>query len=168
MPLYIYLILLNGGKMYNIYDIWFSRINISNVIKLKLLNKFSTYQIFNLDEKELYYCGLKEKSVVEIKKQEYKKNILKYEKYLENNNIFLLNYKDDDYPEKLKNIPDMPAYIFVKGNKEILDDDSVGIIGSRNCTEIGKNIAFKTAKELGDKNINVISGLAIRNRYLCT
>ena len=47
-------------------------------------------------------------------------------------------------------------------NKEILDDDSVAIIGSRQCTENGKRLAYNTAKELGNKNINTISGLAIR------
>ena len=92
----------------------------------------------------------------------------KYCKYLEKNKIELITYKNKDYPYKLKHITDLPAYIFVKGDKNILDDDSVAIIGSRLCSEAGKKIAFNTAKELGDKNVNVVSGLANRNRYLCT
>lgn len=153
--------------MMNFYDIWFSRVEISNRIKLELMEKFEVSQIWNLDYTDLEELGLKEITIRQILEKTYREKLEQYENYLEKNKIELITLKDKEYPDKLKNIPDMPAYIFIKGNKEILDDESVAIIGSRMCTEDGKKIAFNTAKELGDKNINVISGLAFRNRYLC-
>lgn len=153
--------------MMNFYDIWFSRVEISNRIKLELMEKFEVSQIWNLDYTDLEELGLKEITIRQILEKTYREKLEQYENYLEKNKIELITLKDKEYPDKLKNIPDMPAYIFIKGNKEILDDESVAIIGSRMCTEDGKKIAFNTAKELGDKNINVISGLALRNRYLC-
>ena len=36
----------------------------------------------------------------------------------------------------------------------------MGIIGSRNASNYGKRIAFDTAKELSDLNINTVSGMA--------
>ena len=153
--------------MMNFYDIWFSRVEISNRIKLELMEKFEVSQIWNLGYTDLEELGLKEITIRQILEKTYREKLEQYENYLEKNKIELITLKDKEYPDKLKNIPDMPAYIFIKGNKEILDDESVAIIGSRMCTEDGKKIAFNTAKELGDKNINVISGLALRNRYLC-
>lgn len=153
--------------MMNCYDIWFSRVEISNRIKLELMKKFEVSQVWNLGCTDLEELGLKETTIKQILENTYREKLEKYEKYLEKNKIELITLKDKEYPDKLKNIPDMPAYIFIKGNKQILDDESVAIIGSRICTEDGKKIAFNTAKELGDKNINVISGLALRNRYLC-
>lgn len=151
----------------NFYDIWFSRVEISNRIKLELTEKFEVSQIWNLGYTDLEELGLKEITIRQILEKTYREKLEQYENYLEKNKIELITLKDKEYPDKLKNIPDMPAYIFIRGNKEILDDESVAIIGSRMCTEDGKKIAFNTAKELGDKNINVISGLALRNRYLC-
>ena len=39
-------------------------------------------------------------------------------------------------------------------------DDNVAIVGSRNASNYGKKIAFKTAKELSDLNINTVSSFA--------
>lgn len=152
----------------NIYNVWFARVEIANSTKLKLLEEFTTDEIWNFSREDLLDLGIKESGINQILKQEYREKLDKYCKYLEKNKIELITYKNKDYPYKLKNIMDLPAYIFVKGNKNILDDDSVAIIGSRLCSKAGKKIAFNTAKELGDKNINVVSGLANRNRYLCS
>lgn len=55
----------------------------------------------------------------------------------------------------------MHLHIFLlSGNIELLEEDNVGIIGSRNASNYGKKIAFETAKELSDLNINTVSGMA--------
>ena len=47
------------------------------------------------------------------------------------------------------------------GNVKKLFEDNVAIIGSRMCSEYGRKIAFKTAKELSNMNINTVSGMAV-------
>jgi len=150
--------------MKDIFDIWFSRIEIANITKLKLLEHFSVESLWNFNKNDFLSFGIKESTIQEVLKSEYRENLDKYKLYLEKHEIELIGYNEKDYPWKLKHIPDLPAYIFVRGNKNILDDEAVAIVGSRNCTDNGKKIAFNTAKELGDKNINVVSGLAIRYR----
>lgn len=152
----------------NVCDIWFARIEIANCIKLKLLESFDIIEIWDMKREDFTFLGLKESTIKQILNKEYRDNLEEYRTYLEKQGISLINYKSKEYPRKLKHIPDLPAYIFVKGNINILDDDSVAIVGSRKSTQIGRKIAFTTAKELGDKNINTISGLAIRYRHLCT
>lgn len=146
----------------NIYDIWFSRIDISNDVKLRLLEKFDVTTLWNFTNNELFELGLLESTINQILDNNYRNNLEKYVRYFAKNGIELITVKQANYPVKLLNISSRPAYIYVRGNQEILDDDSVAIIGSRQCTENGKRLAYNTAKELGNKNINTISGLAIR------
>lgn len=65
------------------------------------------------------------------------------------------------YPQKLKEIYDPPTMIYVLGNDEILNEKAIAIVGARKATTYGKNIALEIAKELSQKRINIISGLAI-------
>lgn len=72
-----------------------------------------------------------------------------------------ISIESEDYPKQLKEIFDAPLKIYVLGNKEILKQNSIAIVGSRNATEYGKKVALKFSKELSEKGINIISGLAI-------
>ena len=46
------------------------------------------------------------------------------------------------------------------GNIDILNSRAIAIIGSRACTEYGKQVAKEFAYNLSKSNINIISGLA--------
>ena len=46
------------------------------------------------------------------------------------------------------------------GNKKILNDKSIAIIGCRECSIYGKEVANKLAYELSNNKINIISGMA--------
>lgn len=144
----------------NIYDIWFSRVEIPNHKKLEILSYYNPYVLFYMDRRKLNKLCLDDFTITRILDKKYRDNLEEYFTYLKNHRIHLMTLKDYFYPQKLRDIPDFPAYLYVKGNKKILEDDSVAIIGSRYCTDRGKELAFNTAKQLGDKNINVVSGLA--------
>lgn len=75
-------------------------------------------------------------------------------------NIEEIKINDIKYPEQLKNIYEPPKRLYVLGNIEILHNTSIAIIGSRKFTEYGKNVALKLAKELSEKGIVIVSGLA--------
>lgn len=66
-----------------------------------------------------------------------------------------------EYPNKLRNIYDPPKKIYVLGNKEIINKKGIAIVGSRKATQYGKKVAYEMSKQLTEKGINVISGLAI-------
>ena len=80
--------------------------------------------------------------------------------YMEKNNIQIIKITDKEYPEKLKQIYDPPKILYVKGNKNILNEKSIAIIGTRMCSMYGKVIAEKISYELAKENIITISGLA--------
>lgn len=65
------------------------------------------------------------------------------------------------YPEKLRNIYDAPKKIYIIGNKELLNQTGIAIVGSRKATQYGKNVTMKMSGELVKRGVNIISGLAI-------
>ena len=82
--------------------------------------------------------------------------------YFEKNNIQLISVREKNiYPTNLYNIENKPAFLYVRGNIENLYSDNVAVVGSRNATEYGKYVARKIGKRLADKNINIVSGLAL-------
>ena len=70
-----------------------------------------------------------------------------------------ISINSNDYPEQLKNIYDPPLKLYVLGNKEILKQKGIAIVGARKATEYGKRVAFQISKELSKKEINIISVL---------
>ena len=72
-----------------------------------------------------------------------------------------INIENKFYPQQLKNIYNPPTKIYVLGNKEILKQKGIAIVGARKATEYGKEVAFRFSKELSARGINIISGLAL-------
>jgi len=67
---------------------------------------------------------------------------------------------DSSYPALLREIPDYPPLLFVKGNAEILRRPMMAIVGSRSCSAYGRAVAYRLAAELTDKGLIICSGLA--------
>lgn len=74
-------------------------------------------------------------------------------------NIRFVTRTDADYPKRLRNIPDPPYALFVKG-KLPAEGPSVAVIGARECSEYGRFVASGIGKALGEGGVQVISGMA--------
>ncbi len=64
------------------------------------------------------------------------------------------------YPSLLKQIDDAPPILYVLGNRALLNDKCIAIVGSRNASLNGLNLTRKTAFELTENGYNVVSGMA--------
>ena len=150
-------------KKYNKYWIWFSRIEkLTCLQKETLLEKFkSPEKIWMLNKQELMtYKELDEDCVDDILNKKYRDNLEKYIEYMDKNNIYMITLHDKEYPNKLRNIYDKPVILFAKGNIELLQKKAVSIVGCRDCSIYGKNIAKKLSYELAKKDFCIVSGLA--------
>lgn len=67
---------------------------------------------------------------------------------------------DVEYPNRLRNIPDRPQLLYVKGELPREEVLTVGIIGARNCSTYGKQIATEIGREMALHGVQVISGMA--------
>jgi DNA processing protein len=72
----------------------------------------------------------------------------------------LVTVLDDDYPANLRLVPDLPPFLFVRG--QLLGDDvrSVAVVGTRDATELGLGRAMKMSRLLVQHRVTVVSGLA--------
>lgn len=146
------------------YWIWLSRLeNVSTSSKNKLIEKYKTpINIFNLTKQQLRRENIiTENEIKSVLNLKYKENLEQYQEYMELNKIDIISILEKEYPEKLRNIYDKPVVIFIKGNKKILNEKSIAVVGSRQASHYGKLISENMSYNLSINNINVISGLAI-------
>ncbi len=68
---------------------------------------------------------------------------------------------DKGYPKLLNEAYDCPAILYIKGNAKILNNLSLGVVGSRKYTVYGKKLSYKLSKECAESGITIISGLAL-------
>jgi DNA processing protein len=75
--------------------------------------------------------------------------------------IKIIKKSSREYPKILKEIPDAPKQLFVRGELPKNNDMNFAIVGTRAATEYGKTLAFKIAKELAELGLNIVSGMAL-------
>ncbi|NPA13483.1 MAG: DNA-protecting protein DprA [Aquificae bacterium] len=73
--------------------------------------------------------------------------------------VDIITLDDERYPQLLKEIPDPPPYLYVKG---VLKDTDrlVSVVGSRRHSRYGEEITKKVASFLASNGIGVVSGMA--------
>lgn len=79
---------------------------------------------------------------------------------LKKQEIQFYHLPEEEYPLRLKEIPDPPFGLFVKGRLPSAQKVSVAVIGARECSEYGQFLAVELGKTLGRAGVQVISGMA--------
>ncbi len=72
----------------------------------------------------------------------------------------LIHFHDPHYPPRLKEIADPPPALFVAGSPAALCHPQLALVGSRNPTPYGHEIAFRLAYDLSTQLV-ITSGLAV-------
>lgn len=73
---------------------------------------------------------------------------------------YIITRRDYAYPPLLKEIIDPPPWLFVRGRPETLLLPQVAIVGSRNCSVDGREVAALFARDLASRGFSICSGLA--------
>lgn len=71
-----------------------------------------------------------------------------------------VGFGEKNYPLALKNIPDPPETLYYLGNLPTDDEIMISIVGTRKATAEGRLLAKQIAKELSERGITIVSGLA--------
>jgi len=74
--------------------------------------------------------------------------------------VSILTEADEQYPRLLREIPDPPGVLFVKGTIEPRDGLAIAIVGTRHATQYGLRQAERLAGALARAGLTVVSGLA--------
>jgi DNA processing protein len=74
--------------------------------------------------------------------------------------IDILIESDPRYPRMLREIPDPPGVLFVRGSLKPADTLAIGIVGTRHATQYGLRMAERLAGSLSRAGLTIVSGLA--------
>lgn len=72
----------------------------------------------------------------------------------------LLNWTEPEYPQTLLQIYDPPVLLYVRGDLQVLNLPSLGIVGTRRPTLYGTQMAQRLGRELAARGLVIVSGLA--------
>ena len=146
-----------------IYEYWLAGIEgISNLKKRKLREVYGNGKaIYYIEETNLKkHTFLNEKDIERLKKAKKTVNLeMQWEKSVKKK-IKFVPYFSDDYPKKMKVITDPPYALYVLGSLPDENVKSAAIVGARNCTSYGEQMALQYGKCLGHAGVQVISGMA--------
>jgi DNA processing protein len=79
---------------------------------------------------------------------------------LERGRLKLLSFEEPGYPENLREIPDPPPVLFVRGCILPKDRSAIAVIGSRKASAYGITVCRRLVQELVVRGFNIVSGMA--------
>ncbi len=84
------------------------------------------------------------------------------QKFMQEHQIRALTLMDDDYPQRLSECADAPLVIYFRGNVDLNQSKIVSIVGTRQCTQYGKDLIHRFINDLHRMcpQVLVVSGLA--------
>ncbi|MCA1594031.1 MAG: DNA-protecting protein DprA [Acidobacteria bacterium] len=129
----------------------------------KLLERFGSAEgVFAALRSELERLRLRAETVESLvlkDRHEEAARELERVRQIEGADVLILD--DGTYPALLREIPDPPITLYVRGAWEAsLDAPCVAIVGSRRCSTYGQNVALMLARDLASRGVTIISGLA--------
>ena len=145
------------------YKIWITLIEGLGIKRyINLITEFKTKKsIFHASRKELMKVKLIDEKIIsnmlDIKKRKMAEIYLNY---MEQNGIDIISIEDKEYPPKLREIYNPPICLYIRGNKDIFKNIGISVIGCRDCSNYGKEIAQKFCYDLASYKVNIVSGLA--------
>jgi len=128
----------------------------------KLVEKFGDIRAaFAAPENELLTIRRISTKIIEqlrnINLNDVKAQMEAYEK----SGIRILTLDDAEYPAMLRKANDGPTVLFVHGKLLPQDENAIAVVGTRNPSSDAVRVAETLARELAQRNLTIISGLAI-------
>ncbi|MBS1249203.1 MAG: DNA processing protein DprA [Chloroflexi bacterium] len=144
---------------------WFALSTISGVGGVttgKLLARFGDVtSIFEASPEALVEIPrVTEKTVAQMQSLDWDELAVQIHDYTKEG-IRLISWDEEEYPVNLRQISSAPPLLFVRG--EILpgDEAAVAIVGTRKATPKSLKLARALGKEMAERGLTVVSGLAI-------
>lgn len=129
---------------------------------LKLYRRFHKLsRVWKASERDLGSAGLDLGQIQAVKEVAAKKDPDKETEKLSKFGIKVIIYPEKVYPKLLKEIPDPPGILYLRG--EILPEDeiSLAVVGSRKFSPYGERATELLVYQLAQKHLTIVSGLAL-------
>ncbi len=109
---------------------------------------------------DLREIGLDRRSISNLVEARQRLDLDQLERRLEQSDAHALTWESEDYPASLRTLYDPPPVLFVKGRIAPTDAWGVALVGTRNPTAYGREVARQLATDLVRSQVTVVSGLA--------
>ncbi|MEE4246394.1 MAG: DNA-processing protein DprA [Kangiellaceae bacterium] len=127
----------------------------------RLLERFETLSnVLNCSDLELKQAELSDHLIGLLRSIKYQ-NIDHIERWLEDETHQLITIEDKCYPRLLKEIPDAPLILYLKGDARLLHKPQIAIVGSRNPSVAGKQEVESFTKYFIEHGLTITSGMAL-------
>jgi DNA processing protein len=134
---------------------------IGNLIAKRLVDHFkSPLRVVEASEAELLGVeGLTTRHVKAIKSHKMPDDVEAELELAHRKGYRIIAMTDPEYPWLLRQIPDPPSLLYVKGR---LDESpmKVAVVGSRNATNYGLNTTKALSASLASRDVTIVSGMA--------
>jgi DNA processing protein len=129
----------------------------------KLLAGFSSLEEAwkSTDAEKLEQLGLTKKQIDNFFQFRQKNDPENLFENLLKEKIEILTIKDETYPAQLKEIASAPPALYARGDKAVLCNKSIAVVGSRKFTEYGQRVTENLTRDLVRAGLTIVSGLAL-------
>ncbi len=146
-------------------ELWFWLCNLPGIGQIKLTKLLESFS----DPRDIYCCDIHDLERIEgLKSVDYSTilqsrcidNIRKKMESMNRKSISFISYVDCEYPLKLRDIYDPPYGLYLLGALPEASSVSLAIIGARNCSPYGREVARYFSSSLAKAGVQIISGMA--------
>lgn len=145
-----------------VYWVWLSSLkSISGRLRRALYEHYGDVKdIFAAEERELRSLGASDEEVRQIMLHD----ISRAEHIIsrcQEENVRILTLQDAEYPERLRNIPDAPYVLYIKGRLPAIDcEAAIAVVGTRKTSPYGDKMSRDIAYGIAKSGGMVVTGLA--------
>jgi DNA processing protein len=127
----------------------------------KLLDYFgSAERVYHASLTELESCGLPARVAQALFRQAGLREAEGQLKTAQAAGYAVITYAEDAFPPLLKEIGDPPLALFVRGDASVLSQHAIAVVGTRRPTAYGSAVAQRLARDLAERQLVIVSGLA--------
>ena len=127
-----------------------------------LLQRFGDLETaWNATETDLSFAGLDRRTLEHFVQARRTINLDRLIDDLDTLGAIALTLDDPDYPAVLRELPDAPPVLYVKGTLVDADRWAVAFVGTRRATTYGRDITARLVGALVTAGITIVSGMAL-------
>ncbi|HMG33491.1 MAG TPA: DNA-processing protein DprA [Blastocatellia bacterium] len=128
----------------------------------QLIDRFgSPAACFRASTYALESAGLSRQTIVVMKSSEPLEKAHRELDLLRGFDAQAIVLRDERYPPLLRETYDPPIVIYARGDlKRAVSQPSVAVVGSRLCSTYGRNVAERLSRDLAERGVTIVSGLA--------
>ena len=144
------------------YWVAFDRIPNLGTVRFRLLDRHfgSLEEAWRASEGQLLGAGLDHRTASGVVSHRTGISPEEEMERLERAGVQAVTWHDTAYPARLKEIPDPPPVLYLRGQLLAEDERSVAVVGTRRATAYGREVAALLTRDLARSGVTVVSGLA--------